>query len=340
MDMYDKLSAAEPKQATSIEVARLANVSQSTVSRAFSNRDNVNPDTYERVMAAAAQLNYTPNALASGLASRKSNIIAIVTIDFITPHRAAIINKLSQRFRQEGKQILYFETTAARRLEDVLAEITRYQVEGVVITSASVIAQEEESQWVPGVPVVIFNKQAHIPGVHVVCSDNVEAGRMVALHFIEKGYQSFGYLGSPKLRLASSLRRQGFVERLREFGIEKCLCLDGECTYEFGREAVRQMVVSGTLPRALFCADDLTALGVLDELREGFHLRVPEQVAVCGFDDIEMAAWGSYQLTTVHQPLDEMVEEACQTILEHIQDKTVSQALRVFKCHLVKRTTV
>lgn len=341
MGKHEKTLASK-KTITSIDVAKLANVSQSTVSRVFSMNSSVNPDTYSKVIAAAEQLGYTPNAIARSLSSNRTNIIAIVTINSVSPHRSRIISKLSRRFHEEEKQILYFETGYEQKIGEILDQIIPYQVDGIVVTSASVMAESKEQIFNYGIPIVIFNKHTRTQGIHSVCSDNVESGRMVASFFVEKGYRSFAFLGSSVFRSTSNLRMQGFVGRLKEYGINECLCIDGNYTYESGRTAMRKLfeIKKGEFPMALFCADDLMALGALDSARNEVSLRVPEDIAICGFDDIEMASWQCFNLTTVHQPIDEMVEETCRYIMARLNnDDNVTDGLQLFRCSIVERGT-
>ena len=337
----NKKTTSPLKPVTSIDVAREAKVSQATVSRVFSMHPNVSVETYNKVIQAANRLGYTPNAIARSLSSKRTNIIAIVTIDFVSPHRSTIISKLSKRFQQEGKQILYFETGLEQDIHTILQQILPYQVDGIVITSASVGAESNKTAIGSDIPIVIFNKHNRTKGIHAVCSDNVESGRMVATYLYERGYRSFAYVGSSMFRVTSNLRRNGFVQRLREFGISDCLCVEGNYTYESGRKAMQTIWEKrkSHLPKAVFCADDLMAIGVLDAARYDYSLRVPEDMAICGFDDIEMASWQGINLTTVHQPIDEMVDETCRYIMEQLHHRDESEGLCLFPCSIKERST-
>lgn len=327
------------KPVTSSDVAKAACVSQTTVSRVLNMDSKVKEVTRNKVLNAAMELGYTPNAIARSLTSRKTGIIAIVTISSTNPYFSIITGELSKLFHGAGKQILYFEMDIEQEIDDILYKILQYQVDGVIIISAAVTAKSTDAAIKINVPVVVFNKRSVTPGVHSVCSDNVEAGRMVADFLINKGYTDFSYIGSPTLSSTSSDRLKGFSDRIEEHGYNLCSVAMGDYSYASGGSAMRTIMDGATRPNAVFCANDLMALGALDMARRELSLRIPEDVAIVGFDDIDIASWAGYSLTTVHQPFAEMAADTFQYLTNNIHDNSVCNTLKLFQCHIVERST-
>lgn len=325
---------------TAYDVAQLARVSQATVSRVFSATSVVKSETKDRVEAAAALLGYTPNAIARGLTSHKTGIIAVVSISSGNPYFSMIISKFYAKFQEAGEQILYFEVEAELELDRLLYKILQYQVDGIVIISAAVTSSSASMVTRVNTPIVVFNKTVSSKEVYVVCSDNVEAGRSVANYFLDRGKKRIACIGSDRFQGTSAGRARGFTERMQERGYELISFQLGDHSYDSGRLAIKKMISENINPDAVFCVNDLMAFGAVDALRKELGLRVPEDVAVIGFDDIEPSSWKGYDLTTVHQPIDEMVEASYQYLSKRIDGEPIEPTLQLFNCSIVERGTV
>lgn len=327
------------KPVTSSDVAKAACVSQTTVSRVFNMDNKVKEITRNKVLNVAMELGYTPNAIARSLTSRKTGIIAIVTINSTNPYFSVITGEFSKLFHEAGKQILYFEMDIEQEIDDILYKILQYQVDGVIIISGAITAKSTDAAVKTNVPVVVFNKRSVTPGIHSVCSDNVEAGRMVADFLINKGYTNFAYFGSPTFSSTSSDRLKGYSDRIDEHGYNLPSVVMGDYSYDSGGFCMRAIMSEATRPIAIFCVNDLMALGALDTARLELSLRIPEDVAIVGFDDIEIASWAGYSLTTVHQPIAEMAAETFHYLTNNVQDTSATKTLKLFQCHIVERST-
>ena len=212
-------------------------------------------------------------------------------------------------------------------------------MDGILITSVTLTSDLADTCVDFGVPVVLFNRYMNTPGIQAVCCDNVQAGRDCADYFFMKGYRSFAFIGGHDEASTSHDRRRGFVSRLEERGIHDCPVINTPFTYEGGREGFRRLLEQeGTCPKALFCVSDLVCAGVLDCARSEYGLRVPEDAAVIGFDDIELASYSAYSITSFVQPMDSMIDRVLDLLLSEKQPSE-STNLTLFPCTLKTRGT-
>jgi DNA-binding LacI/PurR family transcriptional regulator len=308
------------RKVTSHEVARLAGVSQTTVSRAFNREGSVSEPTLKRIRAAADQLGYWPNELARSLISRKSNMIGIVMGDILNPFYPAVLHAFTQKLQTLGRHVLLFSVPAGADVDAVLPQMLQYQVAGVVITSATLSSRMARTIAGAGTPVVLFNRTVYGNSVSSVCCANEQGAQHVARLLCRAGHQRFGIIGGRADTSTHAERHRAFAKELRRDGIAAPAEAAGNNTYEGGFAAARRMLSERDRPTALFCISDIMALGALDAARRDLSLRVPEDVSIVGFDDIPEAAWPSYDLTTVQQPVDAMVDAAIAILLRQIED--------------------
>jgi DNA-binding LacI/PurR family transcriptional regulator len=301
---------------TAKEVARQIGVSQSAVSRAFTKNASISPEMRERVLQAAERLGYKPNAMARTLTTRRSGIVGIVMGDLTNPFYPEVLELLSKRLQQSDLQTLLFHVPPGKEVDDELPLLLQYQVDAVIITSAIISSAMARTCAARGIPVVLFNRYVPGSGVHAVSCDNYEGGRLIARYLVELGHRRLVYVAGKRTTSTTIDRERGFTEQLRELG----LALWGrdevaEYSHEEGREATLRLFkqLPGR-PDAIFYANDIMAIGGLDALRGELKLRVPEDLSVVGFDNIQMAGWPSHSLTTMRQPVAEMVEKAAQLL--------------------------
>lgn len=324
---------------TSIDVAKLAGVSQATVSRAFNPASKMNPATRQRVLDAASALKYAPDAIARSLISNSTNIVAVIMQNTTNPFYATVLSKLSIRLRALGKQILFFYLDDEDHMKGLIHQILQYRVDGILITSVTLTSDLADTCIDFGVPVVLFNRYMNTPGIQAVCCDNVQAGRDCADYFFMKGYRSFAFIGGNDQASTSYDRRRGFVSRLDERGIHHCPVINTPFTYSGGKEGFRKLMEQEeSCPKALFCVSDLVCAGILDCARYEYGLRVPEDVAVIGFDDIELASYNAYDITSFVQPMDSMIDKVLELLLPQ-DGQSEATNLSLFPCTLMTRGT-
>jgi DNA-binding LacI/PurR family transcriptional regulator len=306
------------KKITSYDIARLAGVSQSTVSRALNREKAVSHETLERIQAVATRMGYRPNEVARALISRRSNVIGIVMGDILNPFYPAVLHTFTHSLQQLGRRVMLLSVPTGRDVDEVLPQLMQYQVAGVVITSATLSSRMAETVRRNGTPVVLFNRTVHGHAVNSVCCANEEAARLVARRLLQAGHKSFGLIGGMASTSTHVERKRAFSMELRRSGIAEFPEVSGGNTYKGGYNAAKTLLSATRPPEALFCISDIMALGALDAARREMSLSVPGDVSIVGFDDIAPAAWPNYDLTTVRQPVEEMASEAITILLDQI----------------------
>jgi DNA-binding LacI/PurR family transcriptional regulator len=308
-------------QPSSIDVARLAGVSQSAVSRAFTPGASVSKKTREKVIAAARELGYQPSILPRILVTHRSQLIAIVIGGMYNPYYANIFEQFTRQFQAQGYQVLVFFVDHNEYFDAAIPLIMRYRVDGI-ISALSIMSKDAADECAQmRIPIVLLNGRQQNKWVSAVCCDNVEGGRLIANLLFQKGGTRFAYIAGNET-LANTDREQGFVGRLKELGVEDVEIVKGNFHYEGGYEAARTLFAGESPPDAVFCANDLTAIGAMECARVEYGLRIPEDVMIAGFDDATFSSWPSYSLTTIRQNGAEMVDAAIAALKQRWQEGT------------------
>lgn len=325
---------------SSTDVARLAGVSQSAVSRAFSEGKSISEETRRKVLAAAEKLNYSPNFIPRILLSHRSYLVAVVISGTDNSFYATALEEFTKSLQQTGHQVLLVQVDEDHALDGVVPRLASYRVDAIV--SALPVVSDDAANALAGVeiPTISFNTPIKNRWVTSVCSDGVDGGRAVADLFVSHGARSFGFIAGSEWSHASAERLRGYQKRLDERGFGGPEVATGDFRYRSGFEAAMSMYRSGVKPGAVFCANDLMAIGALDALRGPLGMRIPEDVLVAGFDDIPEASWESYDLTTVVQDGPAMVAEAMSALKTMMSShSTDGGELRVVPVKLVERST-
>ena len=315
------------KAATSVDVAKLAGVSQSAVSRAYTPGASVAEHTRSKVMDAARKLGYRPNAIARTLITRKSRMIAVVASYLDNQFYPVVIEKLSQRFQDDGYHVLLFIAQARMDTDEFLMQLMQYHVDGIVMLSATLSSGLAKDCANAGIPVLLFNRIAQLGGtVNSVASDNEAGGRMAAQALLAAGHKRIGYIAGMEDSSTNRDREAGFTAELAVQGQRVFARTVGHYSFAGAQTAARQMFQASDAtqrPSAVFVANDHMAISVMDTLRGDLKLRVPQDVAVIGFDNVPQAAWGAYSLSSIEQDAQAMIEATVRIMLEQISDDTV-----------------
>jgi DNA-binding LacI/PurR family transcriptional regulator len=280
-------------------VAELAGVSRSAVSRAFTPGASIAPATLARVHEAAAALGYQVNDLARGLLANRSQLVGLVSSDADAPFRAQMIAALSQALieRSNVPAIISIGPTA-NDIANASRQLLRYRAEATVFLSGSPPASLVELARRNGQPLILINRAE--TGLDSVHCDDKDGAQQAFEALCMAGATRFAVLNSANPSPSLHARERAFAEFAAVSGFEAKIVRAGRADYDGGQEAARQLLASGPAPDAIFCVNDLIAFGALDRLR-GAGLRVPDDVSVIGFDDVPIAAWSSYSLTTLRQ---------------------------------------
>ena len=324
---------------TSIEVAKLAGVSQSSVSRAFSQEGPVSVKTRRKVLEAARKLGYQPNAMARSLITRRTRMVGMVIANVHNnPFYTEVLDLLSRKFQELGQKVMLFIVNRDQNLDDILPQLLEYQVEGILLTAATLSSKmaEECERW--GRPVTMINR--YVPGVYAswFCCANYEGGKMVARLLLDSKHQRPAFLAGSEDTTTSIDRERGFMEILNQEKV-KALREVGEYTYQDAYDAALRLLDRAEPADAIFCANDIMALGVMDAAKNGLGLKVPEEVSIIGFDDISMSAWSSYDLTTIRQPIKRMVDASVEELLARIENPEKTPLQKVIPGELVIRSS-
>jgi DNA-binding LacI/PurR family transcriptional regulator len=326
--------------ATSQDVAKLAGVSQSTVSRAMADNSSVSVGTRKKVQEAAAALGYRPNALARSLITQRSGLIAIVAASMDNPFYWEVIGLFSQALQANGQQLLLFTIGPRDNFDSAIRKVLQYRVDGVIVVSAVLSSQAITECKEAGLPVVLFNRYVDSSQLNVVACDNIEGGKAAATLLANTGHKSFGFISGVEDSSTNRDRLDGFRQQLSLLDLPMPLVEHGDYAYEGGREAVKRLVLNGNPPDAIFCANDIMAIGALDGLRLDLGLRVPDDISLVGFDDIPMAGWSGIELTTVRQQRERMVEASLHILNENLASPEIDPVFHLEPGRLIVRATV
>ena len=336
---------AKKNSVTSVDVAKLAGVSQSAVSRAFSRvptQSGVSEEAKKRIFAAAKELGYRPNALARSMITGRSKIIALLFSYLDNQFYALALEKLCIELQKNGYHAMVFmmpETAVG--VEDTVSELLEYKVDGIITASVELSSSLCKLCQDQGISVVMFNRIKAEEGVSCVSTDNVLGGRLAARLFVETGQQKIALLSGWAESSTGRDRKLGFVRELsdQERG------LFDHAAGHFDLDATRAAVFNlldkpvSERPDAIFVANDYMAIRALSVIRSELNLRVPKDVSIIGFDDIPLAASPEYNLTTLRQPINRMVDQSVSLMLSAIGGNDAVEIVSIVP-ELVERSTV
>ncbi|MGR3485245.1 MAG: LacI family DNA-binding transcriptional regulator [Paracoccaceae bacterium] len=323
---------------TSFDVARLAGVSRAAVSRVFTPGAPASPAMSEKVRRAAEELGYRPNALARSLNTGRTRMIGLLVAYLGNSFYAEAVERLSLSLQARGHHVLLFMATPTVTDTDrVVREILDRQVDGIVLASVTMSSSLARECGRHGVPVLHFNREIEDDDLDVVVTDNLAGGRAVADLLIDAGHERIAYLAGFEGASTQRDREGGFRARLAERGVP--LAARGQTNFIRAQAAAatRAMFDRPDRPDAVFVCNDHMAFAAIGVLRCELGLRIPDDVAVVGFDDVPMAAWPEYDLTTIRQGMERMVAAAVEGVVMRIEDPSLPPRRVVVPGELVHR---
>ncbi|PRD42392.1 transcriptional regulator [Phyllobacterium phragmitis] len=295
------------------QVAELAGVSRSAVSRAFTPGASIAAETREKIMQAAAELGYQVNDLARGLLANRSRLVGLVVTKPELGFRAHLVAALSQALIRRGNLPFLINTGSSQQeLQAAQTALFGYRAEATIILTGSPPASFAELAKQNGQPLVMIGRSE--PDCDHVRIDNAGAARKAAGLFAAQAHRRLGLAGSASGTPSIVERQRAFIDEARRLGSGVMASYGSDSDYAGGQEAARQLFTRADRPQAVFCVNDLIAIGLIDALRWQFGLRVPDDVQVIGFDDIPEAAWDAYRLSTFRQDPEEIAARA----IEHL----------------------
>jgi DNA-binding LacI/PurR family transcriptional regulator len=327
------------RPATAHEVARHAGVSQSAVSRAFTTGASIGMQTRAKVMEAAKRLGYRPNLVARSLITRRSNIVGIAVPVSENPFYYAALDALSLAFANIGYRVLLFTVDPVAGSDPVLEEVLRYRVDGLVLISTSLSSHFADECMQLGLPVIHFNRKTDSRCASSVTGDNLHGARMIAAFLHAAGHKRFGFIAGLDDSSTGRDREAGYTGYLRAQGITSIERRPGNYSTAQARLAVRSLLDSGKRPDAMFCASDHMAIVALDVAQTEFGLMPGKDISIAGFDNIDLAGWRIFGLTTYSQPIPAMVAQTIRLLQCHFQRDTPATAHYVMPGELIVRSS-
>ncbi|MEM6694070.1 MAG: LacI family DNA-binding transcriptional regulator [Pseudomonadota bacterium] len=324
------------------DVAALAGVSPSTVSRCFTEGASISAKTRARIEKAADQLGYRPNALASSLTTGRTKLVGLVSDNFQNPIFLEVFDRFTRGLQDRGLRPLLVNLSHQTDPASSVRMLQQYSVDAAIVASSTLPVEFAESFEAAGIPVVhSFGRYAEKPRVNVVTINNFEAGRMAARALVDCGYQRIAMLAGPGSATSTQDRLAGFLEAMdAEPNVAVSTSYARAYSFDAGWDAMRALIAEGDLAEAYFCGDDVLSIGALSALEDAGY-RVPDDVGILGFNDMEMARWRNIDLSTIHQPIDEIVRLSIESV-GNMLSSPVAMAPRahLLSCRIVHRGTL
>ncbi|MBG6204329.1 DNA-binding LacI/PurR family transcriptional regulator [Labrenzia sp. EL_13] len=319
------------------EVAELAGVSRSAVSRTFTDGASVSARTREKVEKAAKTLGYRPSLIARSLATNRTKLIGLVANNFQNPAFLDVFDLFTSELQKRELRPLLVNLSGETSPRKIVELLRQYSVDGVIVATSTLPTSFATAFQTAGIPVIhTFGKFQANANVHVVGIDNEYCGAMAAQTFAERGYKTVALLGGPESATSTQDRSTGFVQNAKKLGLDVAKISYAEnYTYQAGRDAMRE-VLDDRRVEAVFCGDDLICMGAMDAARAAGQ-SIPEDIGFLGFNDIGMASWDSYSLTTIRQPIRDIIMSSVELVVGMVENPGRSPEIRLFPCSVIDR---
>ncbi|MGL6258629.1 LacI family DNA-binding transcriptional regulator [Vibrio sp. WXL210] len=321
---------------TSTDVAKVLGVSQSMVSRAFNPNASVAEDKRKKIIEGARKLGYTPNALARSLISNRSGLIAIIASSEQNPIYDEITRQLTLAIQMKGSQSVLC-LVSEHNFEVAISKAIEYQVDGMVIACSGISSVLLQRCIHLGIRISFINQYHQGVAAQSFCSDNEQIGRDVGNYLIDRGYQKIAYLAGDKGSMVNEERWAGLRSSLFDRNAEPPLYLSGSFSFQSGITAAEILPTKPQEIDAVFCASDIIAIGLIEGLKKTPDYR---HVAIIGVDNIPMASWPSFELTTVEQPLPLLVKDCINALFDQIHfNRYCNGQYHYYRAKIVERKT-
>jgi LacI family transcriptional regulator len=321
------------------EVAESAGVSYATVSHVINNTRLVTPETRERVLAAMKALNYRPNALARSLRQGKTNTIGLVLPDSANPFFAEISRSIEDESFKKGYSVFLCNTELDTQRELFYVDVlSKKQVDGIIFVAAGEQADSLDFLVRRNMPVVMIDRDVPNVEVDAVLTDNQLGGYLATRHLLELGHTRIACIAGPSSITPSAERMIGYRKALEEAGLsyDESLVVRGDYHAQSGMEITHYFLKMDPRPTAVFALNDLMALGALRAAAEAGY-SIPRDLAVVGYDDLEIARFTNPPLTTIAQPKKEIGAQAINLLVDRMTRKSRAPSRLVLAPELIVR---
>ncbi|MFV2051619.1 LacI family DNA-binding transcriptional regulator [Aliiroseovarius sp. YM-037] len=326
--------------ATLKDVAERAGVSRSAVSRTFTDGASVSEKMRRRVEKAASELGYSPNFLARSLTTRRTKLVGLVSNNFHNPIFLEVFDLFTRSLQDRGLRPLLVNLTDETDPEHSVKMLRQYSVDGVVVASSTLPPGFAKAFRDAGVPVVhSFGRYSSAPQVHIVGIDNAECGRMAARELIARGYKRVAFLGGPEQATSTQDRLKGFAAELSNRPeIAFTHSFADAYSFDAGRKEMLRLIANNPA-EAYFCGDDVLSIGALSAVKDA-GMSVPDDIGLIGLNDMEMAGWENINLTTIRQPIRQIINSSVELMVAMLDEPDRYPEARLFPCEVVERGTL
>jgi LacI family transcriptional regulator len=340
-----KNKAREVKKATIKDIARRAGVSATTVSLALNHSPRISRATQERVARVAQELRYRPNYVARSLVSRRSHTLGLVLTTITNPFYPELAKGIEDKATQLGYSIILCSTNYDAYHQKRLVDMLRSKgVDGIIFTSVEVNDPNIKLLLDDGFPFVLVNRRVHKralePKIDYVVMDNVLGGYMAVQHLYQVGYRRIAIVAGSFATSTAIERTQGAKKAMADYGlqVEGRLIVDCSFSKEKAYRATRELLLLPEPPTAIFAQNDYMALGVREAILDSGR-RIPDDIGLIGFDDIEASGIRGVELTTINQKKYEMGGLAVEILIDKIENKTAAARHIVLRPEIVVRNS-
>lgn len=326
--------------ATIRQVALRANVSVATVSRVINNKGYVDASTRKIVLKAIDELNYVPNSAAQVLAGKKMKVLALVVQDISNPFFAELAKAVESIAQQKGFTLFLCNSDEEKRKGNWYIDVLKSKsIDGIIFATHHV--GDSMIERCQDIPIVLMDQAFIKPSpnvdVSVITSRNRQGVQLAIRHLFEVGCQKIAHIYGPQQFITARERRFGYQKEVEGYPwYSESLMAPGYFQIEGGRQAIRTLMEKHPDIDGVFVGNDTMAIGALKELHR-MKMDVPHQVAICGFDGIQMAKMMETELTTIAQPIEQMGKQACQLLIDKIEGHNRQQQLITFDVKLMVR---
>ena len=323
------------------DIAKAAGVSTATVSLVFNNKDkNISQSTRDRVLKIGKDFNYIPNSMARSLVTRQTKTLGLVLPDITNPFFPEIARGAEDSAWESGYSIIICNTDDDVDQENnYLHVLSEKMVDGIILTHSANRNKEKSGLERCRIPIILIDRDYDSPNIMgKVLVDNTEASCKAVNYLIKKGYTKIAYIAGPLNTRTARDRLDGYKKALVENNLryEENLVMVGEYKTQWGSEAALSLLESEQDFQAIFCGNDLIAIGAMKKLREK-KVTIPDDVAVMGFDDIYISSLVDPELTTIKQPNYKMGFEAVRIMIDYLEGKEIEEKNIILSTELIIR---
>lgn len=311
------------------DIAKLAGVSVTTVSRALNNAPEINAETRQHILELCKKNGYRANLLARSLSSNRSHVIAIISSNISNPFQAALSLNIETYAREQGYQVLLCCDSDPAQVDSLFDFLIGQRVDGILLLSSDLQVMEYLTEYSSQIPSVLIGN--YMPKnvtmlFNSVSTDNISGGQLAANYLYQLGHRSVAYLGFRPASRTHSIRHKSFMRRAKDLGmhVDTISNPDTSSTLDGGYRLARELFSSPLSHTAIFAAADTMALGVMKAADEA-GIRIPDQLSLLGYDNIDYASLPNIRLTTIDHPIPQLARSSAKLLLEIIESDTISE---------------